>query len=378
MSDFFSKLDSEKMKKILTDGSVNSLDYITKGYNVVLKIQLTCQCLKSWYDFKNTEPLQISYCKILNAVLASKWGIKVKESCTRVEGRLRRLCSETRCKLKGKSGNAYVNFCKKTREIEIQRDELVDINEVIKENDSLLNENEFLKESNQALEERCEKLFKQLQEAHTNEERCKDMLSNMEECVEELDKLKEQNNDLHNYIEKISGYCNKGGKINEVKERQKRRKVKELKSSIEQGLWFARTFGLNLHTTSFTDESGNFYSLDHQAPPEKKLAYKDLSEEEQDKVKSVLFVTDKFCISNAAYHELTMLEEGNGLPRSYLVKQCKEKLNQLCHVSRTPGKADGAQLNVVDELTNRITAHLVLKTILLLFIIIVVIVRVHL
>ena len=70
------------------------------------------------------------------------------------------------------------------------------------------------------------------------------------------------------------------------------------------------------------------------------------------------FLTDKFCISGSAYHELTMTTGGENLPRSYLIKQCKENLNQLCHITRTPGTADGAQLSFQEELTNRIKSQL--------------------
>lgn len=62
-------------------------------------------------------------------------------------------------------------------------------------------------------------------------------------------------------------------------------------------------------------------------------------------MKSVLFVVDKFCIGDAAYHELTMCIGGEDLPRSYLIKQCKDDLNKLCHITKTPGAAAGAQLD---------------------------------
>lgn len=63
-------------------------------------------------------------------------------------------------------------------------------------------------------------------------------------------------------------------------------------------------------------------------------------------MKSVLFVVDKFCIGDAAYHELTMCIGGEDLPRSYLIKRCKDDLNKLCHITKTPGAAAGAQLDV--------------------------------
>ena len=59
-------------------------------------------------------------------------------------------------------------------------------------------------------------------------------------------------------------------------------------------------------------------------------------------------------MSEATYPELTMTNGGAGLLRFYLVKQCKANLNSLCHISRTPGGYEGAQLNFEDELTTSI------------------------
>jgi hypothetical protein len=51
-----------------------------------------------------------------------------------------------------------------------------------------------------------------------------------------------------------------------------------------------------------------------------------------------------------------MIPAGETLP--YLVKQCKESLNQLCHIERTPGKNEGAQVNFYDALRKAIQKHL--------------------
>ena len=70
---------------------------------------------------------------------------------------------------------------------------------------------------------------------------------------------------------------------------------------------------------NFSDESRSNHSMIY-AHKEKRV-YKDLSEQDQHKVKRILFILDKFCSGNAAYHELTMGPGGEDLPRSYLIKQ---------------------------------------------------------
>ena len=95
-------------------------------------------------------------------------------------------------------------------------------------------------------------------------------------------------------------------------------------------------------SVDFIDEEGTSRRLSYSEKAKK--SYKDLSAQDQEKVKSVLYILDKFCIGDAAYHELTM-ECGNGLPRSYLIKQCKDDLNKLCHITATPVIEQGVQMD---------------------------------
>ncbi|KAL9977061.1 hypothetical protein ACROYT_G014425 [Oculina patagonica] len=48
-------------------------------------------------------------------------------------------------------------------------------------------------------------------------------------------------------------------------------------------------------------------------------------EEEKDKVKSILYIMDKFSVSVQAYHKLSQQEPT--LPRSYLVEACQQSLD---------------------------------------------------
>jgi hypothetical protein len=89
--------------------------------------------------------------------------------------------------------------------------------------------------------------------------------------------------------------------------------------------------------------------------------YKDLSEQEKQRIKEILLIVDQFCIGEAAYHEVTMTPAGENLPRAYLVKECKESLNALTHIERTPGVSEGAQLNFIDALCNEIQKHVSLS-----------------
>ena len=54
-----------------------------------------------------------------------------------------------------------------------------------------------------------------------------------------------------------------------------------------------------------------------------------LSLEEKERVYELMYVLDRFCISDDAYHELTLHSAGMALPRSYLVKQARKDLIDL-------------------------------------------------
>jgi hypothetical protein len=106
--------------------------------------------------------------------------------------------------------------------------------------------------------------------------------------------------------------------------------------------------GLHLDKVNFVDNCGKPYSLLFGGKTGK--SYKELPVEEQQKVEQILYIMDKFCIGEATYHELTCCLGGKNLPRSYLIKKCKEDINKLIYIQRTPGEPNGAALNFCDEL----------------------------
>jgi hypothetical protein len=61
---------------------------------------------------------------------------------------------------------------------------------------------------------------------------------------------------------------------------------------------------------------------------------------------------DKCCVGDSAYHEMSMLVDG--LPQSYLIKQCRNAQNSISHITRTPGKHPGAQMSFKGELREQI------------------------
>ena len=77
------------------------------------------------------------------------------------------------------------------------------------------------------------------------------------------------------------------------------------------------------------DKEGLTHSLNYSASNSTPHGHANLDEEKKNKVEQVLFLLDKFCVGDEAYHELS---------KSYLVKQSRNTKKKLCHIERTPGK----------------------------------------
>ena len=81
------------------------------------------------------------------------------------------------------------------------------------------------------------------------------------------------------------------------------------------------------------DKEGLTHSLNYSASNSTPHGHANSDEQEKNKVEQVLFLLDKFCVGDEAYHELSMITEG--LPKSYLVKQSRTAMNKLYHRENT-------------------------------------------
>jgi hypothetical protein len=147
---------------------------------------------------------------------------------------------------------------------------------------------------------------------------------------------------------------NKSSTIPEVGVRQQQRKLKELKTRAQRALWFVESYGLSIQSLSLTDPNNKALTLELGTQQENntKSKFQDIPHEDQEKIKMVLHIMDRFCIGDAAYHALSV--QAGGLPKGYLIKQCRNEINKLFSITITPGELVGAQLSVRDELTRQI------------------------
>ncbi|KAK2565676.1 hypothetical protein P5673_010845 [Acropora cervicornis] len=148
---------------------------------------------------------------------------------------------------------------------------------------------------------------------------------------------------------------NTGKPLNEVSARQVTRKIKELKTTAQKALWFLQSFGLTLDSIKVRDKEGTVTELDYEGN-NGSASFDNLPEDEKETVRALLYIMDKFCVSNAAYHEVTQISDD--IPRSYLIKQCRSDLNNSFHIRRTPGKNSGVEMSFKQELEAQIRKKL--------------------
>lgn len=95
------------------------------------------------------------------------------------------------------------------------------------------------------------------------------------------------------------------------------------------------------------DKNGKMYNITDK-PKSISSSYECLSDDEKEKVKSLLYILDSFGISDETDHAIAI--QNDGLIRSYIVKQCRQSINGtcMCQISKTTGESPGAQLNIME------------------------------
>lgn len=138
----------------------------------------------------------------------------------------------------------------------------------------------------------------------------------------------------------------------------KTRTLKNFLTRAEIALWFSKSYGLNIehilvresdtgvkHTLHMTSESPS--ELIEPQEPGQNTHYSKLSEEDKIQIEEILYLLDKFCVGDSFYHELTMVTDG--LPRSYLIQQCRTELNKVCHIDCLPGSQLGTKVHAIKD-----------------------------
>ena len=244
---------------------------------------------------------------------------------------------------KAKGGSKREELNSKMRRFHIFEGQTVSVACLREQNEAIRDELEEWKDNYKNLQAETKQLFEEMQ-------------ASIEDREKELLDMQGKNNELLSYIDKLKTSSQKeyaGKDISEVK--KKFRTLNTFMSRAETALWFSKSFGLELESLKVKEiKTGTSHTVmaQGQDPVEKGNGFDALTEEEKSRVEKVLFLLDKFCVGDYFYHDLTMVVDG--LPKSYLVKQRRSELNDICHISPTPGEAEGAQVSFSELLKERI------------------------
>ena len=156
--------------------------------------------------------------------------------------------------------------------------------------------------------------------------------------------------------------------VGTLSSRQRKRRMDEFSSMAKAALWFSEAFGLRIDAFCATDGQGNKHRVDlnnPQAKPPEHAAnendnpqmsttkrYDQLPDDQKAKVESLLFLLDKFGVSDSFAHDLTMVFKE--LPRSYFIKECRRSTNKNCVIQPIPGNFPGAQISFQAKLKEKI------------------------
>ena len=269
---------------------------------VAFTLHIPFEQLNSWHNAKHTILADCTYVQILNAFIDKQYSLKIQESCSRVNERLRIHCTKVSKQAIRKHGGARQSLLAKVKRVAIRHSELSTValvNDLQSQVSQLESVNATITCDNKALDIKCKEASALVSQSQIK----------IDKATIDINKLKRENDKLYDIIEKNSPqrkFEDKGKSFLEVGKRQQDRKLQTLATRVEQALWFSESFGLKLNSVKMIDDSGKAHCLSFE---EKGLKnYTELPTDEKQDIQQVLYIMDKFCIGEAAYHELTCCE----------------------------------------------------------------------
>lgn len=333
-----------------------SISYIAKAVtrNVLFAVKIPCPLLRDWYDYLDklkkatiaiTSNVPKDYTDLLErGIPGHSFCISEDENVRKeIDKALGILAGKVRQAYKKCPGSAKRNKLNNSVKIfHIYEGQTIDVKQLQEENQFLYDELLEWKNSHKNVEEKITSLYEEMQK-----------------MTDEKSSLEEVNVELSRYIDELEKSSNmnfKGKDISEVKNKQ--RTLNAFMSRAKVALWFSKAFGLELESLTLKEvKTGNVH---HMSAMEETATQKIqgtpkidcISLEEKKKIEQILFLLDKFSVGDSFYHELSVNNET--LPRSYLIRQRRDQLSNMCHIVPTPGNAEGAQLLFKDLLQQKI------------------------
>ena len=390
------------------------LDQAVAGDQVVHILQIRNRVLVEWENLKFPD-CEKNYVELLNNFVGNRMA-KYKTNSERLLSRMKVACCKAKKKLqelqrRGSKKNRET-FLNSWTKLSILRSDVMTVGDLEEENRRLQQKAQELEDKIEHLNYEIEEWKKKFDNLEKEKERLyQEMIEEVERekisAKEEMKVMEKTNEAMIKYIRKLERNAEMHLRpsikdITNLSKRQIDRRLQELGTRAQKALWFAKTFGLEPEVLRLSDSEGHAHSIDlkskqsspfpspsesllvaqSQIPPDsppqtsqstpdstistseeadlhtpqketgKNKQYETLSEADKEKVESVLYLMDKFSVGDAFIHELSMAVDG--IPKSYLIRQCRNKLNSACSIMSTPGDAPGAQVSFKEALVNKL------------------------
>lgn len=342
MSDVFTFYQTLRLNKDLSNVELSSSE-LHYAYNrgsdeVVFSVKIPYPLLKLWHEFVQED----QHSSKVNFVDLLEWSVPGNafvfitddEVRSKINENIRKIAGSVFQKYKTTKGRARKELDERNRIYHVREGEIKTVEQWREEIGSLRNEVVEWRKMYVDLEKAKEEIFNSLIQEILSKEK-------------EIHDLKDANDELHSYISVLENKDKKEYKGNPVGSvKNKTRTLNCFLNKAKTALWFANSFGLDIEALLVKEQSSG--AIQRLAFDSKKgRSYKDLTEEEKLKIEQVLFLLDKFCVCDKFYHEFSFLCDR--LPKSYLIKQCRSNLNNLCHLVSL-GQYSGSQVNSVADL----------------------------
>ena len=379
------------------------LNYVLKqresGNEVVFWLKIKLETLACWRRdvLSSLKAGGVYYIDLVNVNIPGD-AFRLNRESVRLETQLSKICidAENKRKIVNRKGSLKQRqiFLERWTKIAVWRNDIITVEEWKSEVGSLVHKLEVAeahieewKQKYADIEKENEVLFLEMLEEKKINSACQEDCANMKKYVRQLEK---------------DQFCQvRGTAIPKLKSTQaQNKKLKELKSRAQKALHFSRLFGLEIDCLKMKDpDSSKTYTVEFNnaslrsevsdksdsnpsspntsqhstlpvtppctpestssgtlsngiSQPSPQTQFSKLSEDDKARVESILYLIDKFGVGDEFVHELSMTVDG--LPKSYLFKQCRTELNKNCIIKSTPGKAPGAQHSFRQLLTDQV------------------------
>lgn len=215
-------------------------------------------------------------------------------------------------------------------------------------------DNDTMKVTQCSMEKQNRKLRTQILSKQTEIDNLRSELSDLKDnleltkksnkyLVDTQTKLEEENCKIQRHLSEIGGSLNCPENVGTPQVKQS----KFIGKKVNAALWFAKQYGLTPQLLNCKNSSNETVKIELSDKN-----FSNLTPDDKEKVRGILYVLDKFGISDESYHEISFLTED--LPSISIIKNERQAFNSRIDIFRCPGNTPGAYVTIESEIRKHV------------------------